>query len=674
MFDFLDEAANVPREPPVPVGKIERQLPIIRKPVPVSESGPLRAPSMSDAPEDDDFDFLSGHDGPLSGTAGADTVELPPHELDGEPADRSGRLRPALYLLAFVLLGAGGVVTIWPYLPFGPGIPGERSSEPFASTNVPAGDEPGDEPAVDASGASAAPEAGTAATAGAPRSLGARFRDEIARIEGLVGEGRLDDASRALASLDRAVYGYGIAEFSELETRIAQLSAGGATPVDVADRAAERQEAARREAERVAEAERQEAARAAEAERLAEAERQEAARAAEAERLAEAERQEAARAAEAERLAEAERQEAARAAEAERLAEAERQEAARAAEAERLAEAERQEAARAAEAERLAEAERQEAARAAEAERLAEAERQEAARQAAEQAAEAERLETERVAETERIASRAAAAERDRVRRAQLAAERAAREAEASRARAEARDAARLRAEALVSGRGPLGGADSDSTAAAVSRVPDVSTRPGEAVTKPTIADAASGAAEARQRAADARATTIAADRLATDRRIAEQRAAAAEEARRLAALETSVPVRSQTRSQTPTVVVPLPASPPTIEDGDLEIVYTSLLELKNAFEDRDIATVIRLSDPPGGRVQQLLQIFANSEAVNARITNVSARPADEAITGTLRIENIVRADGRRVSPPPEFAEVALTSTRRGDGWSSLSW
>ena len=589
MFDFLDEAANVPREPPVPVGKIERQLPIIRKPVPVSESGPLRAPSMSDAPEDDDFDFLSGHDGPLSGTAGADTVELPPHELDGEPADRSGRLRPALYLLAFVLLGAGGVVTIWPYLPFGPGIPGERSSEPFASTNVPAGDEPGDEPAVDASGASAAPEAGTAATAGAPRSLGARFRDEIARIEGLVGEGRLDDASRALASLDRAVYGYGIAEFSELETRIAQLSAGGATPVDVADRAAERQEAARREAERVAEAERQEAARAAEAERLAEAERQE-------------------------------------------------------------------------------------AARAAEAERLAEAERQEAARQAAEQAAEAERLETERVAETERIASRAAAAERDRVRRAQLAAERAAREAEASRARAEARDAARLRAEALVSGRGPLGGADSDSTAAAVSRVPDVSTRPGEAVTKPTIADAASGAAEARQRAADARATTIAADRLATDRRIAEQRAAAAEEARRLAALETSVPVRSQTRSQTPTVVVPLPASPPTIEDGDLEIVYTSLLELKNAFEDRDIATVIRLSDPPGGRVQQLLQIFANSEAVNARITNVSARPADEAITGTLRIENIVRADGRRVSPPPEFAEVALTSTRRGDGWSSLSW
>ena len=570
MFDFLDEkAANVTRVRPKRVsgekasrgGGAGRSLPIIRKPVPVSESGPLRPPSPNGPGEVDDFAFLAESDfrDEAFDTSRSGTFAVEADERSG------GWLRPMLYLLAFALVVAGGIVTAWPRLQQSGVLDGLLGGEATRTADAPAlgtsdeiatGTPPARPADTDVAAPATAPavERTPAAVGDAPRSLGERFRDEVGQIEALVADGRLDEAESAIAGLDRAVYGYGFAEFSALEERIASSRSGEEAP------AAAGGDAARTEApgEPAADAGNADAIAAAEA-------------------VAEAERAEVARAA----------------AEADRL------------ETRRL------------EIERAADAERRAAA-----ERTAEAERVEAER------AEAERVEAERIE-----AERAAAA--DVARRERLAAERAASEAEVAASRTEAREAAQRRAEALAAER---------ETAA-----PAVPAAPVDADAAATTAAAAAAAAEARRLEADARAT---------DLRIAEQRAAALAEERRLASLEAAAAPRARQ----------------TIDDDDLQIVYASLLELKNAFEDRDIGRVIALSDPPGGRVQQLLQVFANSATVETRITNVSARPADDTVTGTLRIEDVRRADGSAIGLPAELASIALTSTREGDGWSTLSW
>jgi len=681
-FDFLDDGANARPRPPV--GRQRRSgpsMPIIRKPVPVSESGPLRASTVevvaTEATDlDEDFDFLAEFsstpderdidDAPGGMHGVRHGVEqgvgrYPAHEAGPDDAAGGGWWRPALFLVAIALLAGGGLMVGWPHLPFA----GEatRTADTGAS----------DVPPVTVNEVPDAPR-GTGA-----RPLGKRFREASERVEALVAEGRLDEAGDAIAGLDRAVYGYGIAEFEAFEARIAALEAGddlaGADTADGTVEDIERAVAADREAvaetERAAEVARLEAAGAAEAERLAEAERvaenerlAEVSRVAEAERLAEAER-----VAEAENLAEAERVAAAESlAEAERVAAAERlAEAERMAEAERLVEAERvaenarlAEVARVAEAERVAAAERAaeterqaerqaervrvaEAARLAEQERLAEEER----RAEGERLAEAARLaENERAAEAARAAeSASASAGVAQTRRQRVEAERAEREAEAAQARADAREAARARAEG--------------------SRVQD-----GSAAVPAPIATTSVDAAprDARtQRLDDERATTALADRRATDRRIAEQRAARSSENE----TETQIALAP---APVPDVVPPAPSAPVAIDDADLQIVYARLLEMREALEGRDIETIIALSDPPSGRVQQLMQVFANSESLSTRIANVSTSTADNAITGTLLIDAIRRADGSRIRPPAGLESMALTSTRDAEGWSALSW
>ena len=318
--------------------------------------------------------------------------------------------------------------------------------------------------------------------------------------------------------------------------------------------------------------------------------------------------------AEAERLAAAE---AARA-EAERLAAAE---AARA-EAERLAAVE---AARA-EAERLAAAE---AARA-EAERLAAAE---AARAEAERLAAAENEAATQITQTEarRIAAEQAAlaeAQRQLALKASEAAREAAREAEIAERRLAEREAARKATE-----------------------------------------DAARIEAA---RAAESRAATLRAQRLAAQQRardLASADAAATTAAIRQQStevarvdLDTSSIQRSSERSVQP------------ITDNDLQQVYRRFNNLETAIEERDINQVISLTKLSGARVQHFLQIFENSQSLNAQIVNVSTRNNSETISGTLRILNITRTDGSVVQPPSSLSAITLTSSRTDGQWSVIEW
>ena len=278
--------------------------------------------------------------------------------------------------------------------------------------------------------------------------LALKFREQLTLVEALVRNGSLVEAEQALVSMDRSVYGYGVAEFSALEEQITLIRSGSLTPEDVAEtqRLAQLEQAneAALDAQQLREEEALATQAAVDAARLEEARIAEQA-AAEAQRLADTRNAELA-AAEARRLEDARIAEQA-AAEAQRLADARNAELA-AAEAKRIEDARIAEQA-AVEAQQLADARNAELA-AAEAKRLedariaeqtaAEAQRLADARNAEIAAAEAKRLEDARITEQ-------AAAEAQRLadaQNAQIAAAEAQRLADARNAEIAAAEAKRL--------------------------------------------------------------------------------------------------------------------------------------------------------------------------------------------------------------------------------------
>ncbi|MFT4728459.1 MAG: hypothetical protein ACI9UN_002968 [Granulosicoccus sp.] len=198
----------------------------------------------------------------------------------------------------------------------------------------------------------------------------------------------------------------------------------------------------------------------------------------------------------------------------------------------------------------------------------------------------------------------------------------------------------------------------------------------------------------------------ISADRLATDRQIAEERAAAERRAARgarfgrareieaaKAAAAASVPANSsgiraaagdQQLSSPQAIAQPLSSEsnsqasvvtqPLTISDDELQTVYRRFTALQNAISNRDISTVIKLTERSGLRVQQFMQIFENSVGIDIRIRNVSTSNATGEINGTLQIRSIKRNDGSLAAPPADLASIKVKTKREGDDWSVIRW
>ena len=60
-----------------------------------------------------------------------------------------------------------------------------------------------------------------------PTSLNARFRNQLTNLETLIDQGELDQAEQVLQSMDRSVFGYGAPEFSQISDRITAIREGG---------------------------------------------------------------------------------------------------------------------------------------------------------------------------------------------------------------------------------------------------------------------------------------------------------------------------------------------------------------------------------------------------------------------------------------------------------------
>ncbi len=410
-----------------------------------------------------------------------------------------------------------------------------------------------------------------------------RFLDQQSAIEALIGQGSLDEAKLALSSMDRTLYGYGASEFQLLESRIESLQSESGTPSESATNEAE-------------------ALRLEELKRL--------------EQLA------------LESQAEAQAEEAARLANVE-LAEKNAAETVRL-EQERLAK-------QAAEVEADRIVQRRFAEEQAEALRIEQA----AARLAAQREQDAVRLQAQKeadAADSQSIADASEAARQEQLVQARLASETAA-------ARAD-----KIRLDAL----------------------------------EETARD------EARRQIAEA-------DRLATDRRIAEDRIAAerraaleqrlkrtreieaanaAETARQTDTQSNSrntVASTTQDQRQSNNASATQSAGRP-ITDAELQTVYRQFSELQEAIAERDIGQVVNLTERSGLRVQQFMQVFENSVNINVRIRNVSTSNATGEINGTLQIQSIERADGSRAVPPENLESIRISTRRDGNGWSPISW
>jgi len=689
MFDFLSGEGEQKRgqmnETKASRAAARRQHPIIRKPVPISESGPLLPPRRGApvepppqltvsqvSPDDDDLSFLekpqteSVHPRSANSSAydqnnvtqlrnpamrgGSETVssdnEFDELRLDNDDGlsfhndwraghsvsqelqnnENRGGLRWAAYLVAILFIGAGVASFLFAdQLGITNSFDVQRDKDQATQAITEQGVD-----SVDLT---------QAASDVQPSSMLAQFETQLAALESLVRAGSLDEAEQTLVSMDRTLYGYGAPEFAELESRIAGIRAGEILPEQAGNDKAAEADRARLELEQQAESEaaRLEQARVAEQAAQAEAARLEQARVAQLAAQAEAERLEQARVAEQAAQAEAERLEQARVAELAAQAEAERLEQAKIA----------QQAAQA-EAERLEQANIAEQAAQAEAERLEQAN---IAQQAAQ--AEAERLEQANIAQL------AAQAEAERLEQARAA----------EQARAQEQNAL------------------SDAAREEQARVAQQA-----ALTAATRLERAQA-----QELADANRND--ADRRATDRRIAEERAAIQRQEARdlrlrqardrelaLERLESDDAASSQqtaTRSVQNTDNAAGTAAPEAntvalanqnISDDDLQLVYRRFANLQKAVRDRDINAVISLTQRSGIRVQQLMQMFENSVDIDARIRNVSTSNASGEIKGTLEIKKIKRADGSVSEPPASLAKIRLSSQREPAGWSAIRW
>ncbi|MFK7995295.1 MAG: hypothetical protein AB8B87_14215 [Granulosicoccus sp.] len=307
----------------------EKPFPVIRKPVCVSQTGTLRPPRPGDPVEppppltegirpahapiqrpdrakvdlsdlDDLHLDLGNDDWPLSDQWVDEAKRSQSIQYD---ENRASPFRVLGYLVAALLIVAGIGAAVYSnpaarqwsdelVKTFTGGSEKPVDNELAGVTETPAVEETPvveNEPAaVLADAVNPVQPATTPVPVNTPKSLNTLFREELASLEVLLEQDRLDEAEAVLQNMDRAVYGYGAPEFSDIKERIAAQR-----PADTATQEAQvaALEAQRLEQERALEEQRQaEEALQREAEQqriVAEAERQ-----AEQQRLAaEAERQ-----------------------------------------------------------------------------------------------------------------------------------------------------------------------------------------------------------------------------------------------------------------------------------------------------------------------------------------------------------------------------------------------
>ncbi|MCG3117205.1 MAG: protein kinase [Candidatus Manganitrophus sp. SA1] len=124
-------------------------------------------------------------------------------------------------------------------------------------------------------------------------------------------------------------------------------------------------------------------------------------------------------------------------------------------------------------------------------------------------------------------------------------------------------------------------------------------------------------------------------------------------------------PAETKIAKQTPPTPV-VPARP------DIEVVGEILSKLKKAYEGRDMAALMQISNLSDGRTRILQEIFRDHPVVKVSIANFSL--AGELASANVVITRLVDQNGKVVSPPDEWKQSKVLIRKEGAGWGKVLW
>jgi len=109
------------------------------------------------------------------------------------------------------------------------------------------------------------------------------------------------------------------------------------------------------------------------------------------------------------------------------------------------------------------------------------------------------------------------------------------------------------------------------------------------------------------------------------------------------------------------------------VSDADFDTVTRMFDALRRAIENKDTVALDRLAET-SQQSAIFKSLIKNFERINVSITGIRVRNADKSITGTLRIDSMIRANGDRGSLSDQYTSRPITSRRVYGGWSKIQW
>ena len=110
------------------------------------------------------------------------------------------------------------------------------------------------------------------------------------------------------------------------------------------------------------------------------------------------------------------------------------------------------------------------------------------------------------------------------------------------------------------------------------------------------------------------------------------------------------------------------------ISDGDMQRVLANFNLLAKAIENKDTLTIASLTKPSDAQNKLFTYLFDNFDSIDVALSGISVRRTNQSIHATLKINQMVRANGDRVLPSATFRDIPINSVRYQDNWSRINW
>jgi len=104
----------------------------------------------------------------------------------------------------------------------------------------------------------------------------------------------------------------------------------------------------------------------------------------------------------------------------------------------------------------------------------------------------------------------------------------------------------------------------------------------------------------------------------------------------------------------------------------DLEVISDLLAKFKNAFEARDMAALLRISEMSPDRGQILEEMFRTYPIIKISYSDLSL--THETATFTVVVYKLIDREGELVSPQGEWKRSRVMIKKEEERWGKLIW